>query len=626
MSQLKRRHRNLIITLAVTAAAIAAVTISIVPKKLAVRQHYRALLARADSLMIVQPDSAYALLCSVDSADLQRQQKAVRMCYEMLLAEAQNKLYIPFTTDSLLREVADYYNSLWHKYILHFSCFTSHSASNEALKSLYLLGCAYRDMHEAPIALLTWEDAIAAADTTAADCDYATLFRVYGQMAEIYKWQHLPEMQLKAQKNFSRFALLAGDTLNHLRGQLLCNSAYYALGDTAAIFATSEAVRKQFLDLGLMKEAAKIYPTPIHVAVDNDQYGRARKMMDEYEQHSGLFDSEGNIKDSSRAQYHYLKGLYYLGINKIDSAEMQFRKLCKVNNEILDAYRGLFMLYQNKHYTDSAFRYGRLYEEAMSRFLDNQNGDAIIQAQAMYDYSRQEKVVTAAKRKSQIIIFSSVIIGILLVSAALITYLIYLKKKNAIQKERQILLINYNHTKQELEDSRKTVLILRESNKRLQNTSERLTKEAQRVNRLENQVTYIGKLLDGSIYNNLSSDNARLGVIQFFHDIATPITIKDGSLVHVENARKASEKDWKMLIEVIRLHYPNFYAFITVKNHLSKQKYRICILSRLSFDVSEMSTLLQTSPTTISNARIAISKTLFNIGSSYGLNERLAEL
>ncbi len=90
------------------------------------RKQYRTLLARADSLMIVQPNSAHALLCSIDSADLQRQRKSVRMRYELLRAEAQNKLLTPFTTDSLLREVADYYNSTWHKYILHSSFFMFH--------------------------------------------------------------------------------------------------------------------------------------------------------------------------------------------------------------------------------------------------------------------------------------------------------------------------------------------------------------------------------------------------------------------------------------------------------------------------------------------------------------------
>ena len=102
-------------------------------------QHYCALLEQADSLMTGQPDSAYALLCAIDSADLHSQRKSVRMRYELLRAEAQNKLYIPFRTDSVLREVANYYDR--------------HGSSNDRLRSRYALGCAYRDLHEAPRAI-----------------------------------------------------------------------------------------------------------------------------------------------------------------------------------------------------------------------------------------------------------------------------------------------------------------------------------------------------------------------------------------------------------------------------------------------------------------------------------------
>ena len=114
----------------------------------------------------------------------------------LLQAKEQNQAYIPFTTDSVLREVVAYYDR--------------HGTPNDRLLARYLLGCVYRDLHEAPIALITWEDAIACADTTAADCDYATLFRVYGQMAEVYFRQCMSEKGYSAIQRFSKYALQAG--------------------------------------------------------------------------------------------------------------------------------------------------------------------------------------------------------------------------------------------------------------------------------------------------------------------------------------------------------------------------------------------------------------------------------
>jgi hypothetical protein len=100
------------------------------------------------------------------------QRRADRMRAALDSALQQNRNYIPFTSDSALLEVVEYYDR--------------YGTPNDRLRAHYALGCVYRDLHDAPIALLSWEDAIAAADTTASDCDFATLFRVYGQMAEVY--------------------------------------------------------------------------------------------------------------------------------------------------------------------------------------------------------------------------------------------------------------------------------------------------------------------------------------------------------------------------------------------------------------------------------------------------------
>ena len=63
------------------------------------------------------------------------------MRYEVLLAEAMNKSYVSFTTDSVLKQVVRYYDR--------------HGSPNEQLKAHYLLGCAYRDMGEAPAECFT---------------------------------------------------------------------------------------------------------------------------------------------------------------------------------------------------------------------------------------------------------------------------------------------------------------------------------------------------------------------------------------------------------------------------------------------------------------------------------------
>ena len=69
--------------------------------------------------------------------------------------------------------------------------FDRHGSANEQMLAHYLLGRCYADMHEAPMALHCYQEAISRADTTTADCDFAQLSRVYGQSATIFYKQGL---------------------------------------------------------------------------------------------------------------------------------------------------------------------------------------------------------------------------------------------------------------------------------------------------------------------------------------------------------------------------------------------------------------------------------------------------
>ena len=194
----------------------------------------------------------------------------------------QNRNYETFTSDTIylgvdssdavtLRDAVAYYRHplrrLW-------------TSSNDRLRAGYALGCVYRDLHEAPIAIITWEEAVAAADTTADDCDYATLYRVYGQMADIYFRQYMPEKELEAREAYNHYTLLSGDTIYYIRGLLLKNDAYLALGDTASVLENIKYVRQLYLEHGMTQEAAQVYPSAIQIALIRGEYEKADSMME----------------------------------------------------------------------------------------------------------------------------------------------------------------------------------------------------------------------------------------------------------------------------------------------------------------------------------------------------------
>jgi hypothetical protein len=568
---------------------------------------YDALMHEADSLLTAgEVTSAYTLLAEADSqktAWSRRQQ----MAYELLKAQAQNQAYVDFQTDSVLRIVARYYDR--------------HGTHNERLKAHYLLGCTYRDLHEAPLALLSWEDAIASADTTAADCDYATLFRVYGQMADVYGRQHLSKEQLDCQQNVIKYALKAQEINHYIRGIELLVHPYYALGDTSKVYQVTEQARKLYIKHDMHPQAAQVYPTAICVAVEHGYYQRAQSMMQIYESESGLFDKDRNIIDPSRRQYHYYKGRYYLGVGIIDSAEVQFRKLLLYHDYFLDAYRGLFALYTKCHQTDSAQKYAVLYENELSTYLKGTESEAVIQAEGMYDYHRHERMAQEQKERAhefELALISVVAVGIMV---AMLVIWFFQKKKEEKLKVMEL----YSSALTDLNKARQDCELLQQSLSKKEVTKKLLAEKEGQIHELQIVVKKLRKQIGKSANLVLQQKLEESEIVKTFQTISHDSYDSSDELRKRIRARAATKREWKSMTEALQISHPALYLFIH-KHNLSELKQKVCILSYLGFDTPTMATLIDAQPGSISNARTALARELFNLSSAHDLNRYLHEI
>ena len=91
-----------------------------------------------------------------------------RMQQQLAALQAMNQADSILTNDSLAQALANW--------------FDRHGTPNEQMEAQYLLGRTHADRGEAPAALTAYHEAIDRADTTATDCDYRQLSRVYAQM------------------------------------------------------------------------------------------------------------------------------------------------------------------------------------------------------------------------------------------------------------------------------------------------------------------------------------------------------------------------------------------------------------------------------------------------------------
>ena len=266
---------------------------------------YDDLMQRADSIMNVNDDSAKVAIRMLDGVKSQLSEftKKQRMRYELLRHKAMNKACITFTSDSVMKEVVDYYDH--------------HGSANERMLVNYVLGCVYRDMHEAPMALKYYNKATEQADTTAADCDYGTLYRVYSQMGFLFSKQYLPYQELNAFDKAEKYAYLAKDTLNAIINYQNKGEAYGYLGKKDSVIASNLQAAKLFKKHGNDYAAAIAFGCNYDYYIEKKDSINAKKAFEAY--NSTGYEGNSNYEDA-KAYVLYQKGTYYLFVNKQDSA------------------------------------------------------------------------------------------------------------------------------------------------------------------------------------------------------------------------------------------------------------------------------------------------------------------
>jgi tetratricopeptide (TPR) repeat protein len=539
----------------------------------------QSMLDTAESLLDTHADSARSLLDSIRPQVEQKNVRRLTMRYRLLMASALNKTYGQLPSDTAFSEVVRYYDH--------------HGNSNERMRAHYLLGCIYRDMGEAPQAIQCYQDATEYADTLRANCDYNTLFRIYAQMADVYAKQFLTEEALIAQQKTMHYAKKAHDIYHYIHAYELTLNSYNIMDDTAMIVHVTNESHRLFMANGMPQHAANVYPSLIRLYLDHSEYEKAKPLMDVFEKESGLFDEDGNIINPRRTNYYNSKGLYYMGIHRVDSAEYFFRKLlsCSVNDYA--SYKGLLAVYQAKHNQDSIVKYANLCERGLENMLENIQMEATKQVTAMYNYNRVQNQVN---KKEQEVRRIKIIIGVSLLLTCLIAVYVYVHiRKNRKRSLAQINQLNTNYLEAMNEvDRAKADMAAMQADYTLFvcNKEKDIAELEQKVAQYQSQ---IDSLNSSEREEALLSSNP----VETFRKFTYPLQ----PLPH--------KSDWLQLTRIVRQSLPTFYAKVAQENLLSPLQLRTCLLTRLKFTNSEISILLNITPQQVTNTKTAINEKLF---------------
>ena len=538
---------------------------------------YEQTITRADNLMELSQDSARSALAILDSIrpDLSKMGKSTQMRYQLVYAKGMNKGYVDFTTDSLMKEIVDYYDN--------------HGTCQQQMLAHYLLGCVYRDLGDSPASLSCYNDAVEKVDTTSSDCDYKLLTRVYEQQGALFLSQSMPQNALSAYQKAEKYAWIAKDTLSAVLSYEHLGNIYEYMDNMNKVIEVYENASRRYRQYGYPVQAARALGGAIQALILTKQYAKAKKYMDVFEAESGYFQKDSCYSYINYSHYYYLKGLYCLESHS-DSAKYWFTKCQEFaktnNNKSFSAYA--WYLYYIKHqqmdsvakYSEQAFAYNDSANLDMER-------DLMQKMQAIYDYDRWKNVAHNEEIKAtraNLTLLVSILVSVSVIIIGILTFLVYRKKRKLELQEKEE---QENLIRQQIYDTKQELELLRTVNDR--KIADVIKEKEQTINKLKEDLKDIrdkysnSSLFDVDILLKESSIYKRIKYLE----------------LHPKETMR--ENDWIELEETIEQLIPSFIPLL--KNRLNVMAYRICLLVKLEISTSSIAILLGLSSSAISKYR-----------------------
>ena len=157
---------------------------------------YPSAMRRAISLLSARPDSALYYLSQLDSL-LADEPEETRMYHRLLTLAAEDKLYVPHTSDSLIREIVRYYEG--------------YGDSDKLMMAYYYQGSVWRDMNDAPRAIDCYHRALEVGRHTRCS---DLLISIYSQLGTLLAYQGVYDESLQATRTALALCRQYRDTLS----------------------------------------------------------------------------------------------------------------------------------------------------------------------------------------------------------------------------------------------------------------------------------------------------------------------------------------------------------------------------------------------------------------------------
>ena len=498
------------------------------------------------------------------------------------------------------------------------SYFDRHGSANERLRAHYILGRTYADMGEAPAALEAYYLAANLADTTSAECDFATLSRIHAQSATIFHNQIQPRSELQELKLASYYAWKAKDTIQAIECFAQQADAYYFLNLADSAINIKEIAAKLYEDVGRRDFSSRTLITIVLQLIEKKQLAKAERYLKDYEQFSGLVDENGKV-ESGREIFYYIKGRYLLSVNNVDSAEKMFRKELEfgrdLNNQIA-GNKGLQDVYNYHRNSDSVAKYATLGYELNDSAYSMAEMQNIQKLLASYNYSRHQSIANKEheraerERKAKNVLFLAVALA--LVAIGSIVYA-WRRRKKAAEARYESIAASLKRAEGELAN----------------------------LHALEAEKTDLQALSD-ELYRQIAAKEAAVGhlqkeIAQLRRENVPQVSVAEQQLSQSDLYRRLHqsakceaipEEEWQAIDAMVRNTLPGYHRFLSsLRYSPDSNEYRICLLLRLHIRMQDASGFIGISKSYVSRMSSTILDEVFALkGSGKELQKQLERI
>lgn len=534
---------------------------------------YPSVLLQADSLAMVNPEAALAMLDSL-SPSMSYAKEPVRRYHSLLTIKARDKAFLPHKSDSLVLDLLDYYEKKGDAHLLP--------------EAYYYAGRVTSDLGDAPQALDYFQKALDALQSANGIAEYKrhTLQAVISsQIGYIQKKEHLLELALDSFRKSYHYNKQKNDSTG-------MSLSLLDIGQTLQHEHFHDSALTYFIEAELLSLSRKdtfIY----YNAICQEVYSliSLNRINEAYDR----FFSSPHIETRANASLStIIKAILFDKTRQPDSACVYYQKLLKSPNLTHQVQANLWFAKSeiDKGNAKLAFRHLNRHI-LLNDSLDRKKGEeAVSLVNGLYNHELQEKKILALRNKEEryfysLSVVSSSAILLLLLLLIGIRHYYSVKRKNEVQQLRLAHLYELKRI---------------ETDKEIQETHLRMEELKAQLQEKTSEYSSIS-----AEYENLSLLKEKLEVERRISQSFYERWKKTDSFALINTKSNAgvplTADDWKMIERQIQQLDPSFFQKLHCLLDFTPIEWQVSILIKLQVLPSRISVLVCRKDSTISTIR-----------------------